>query len=290
MKKFILCTILAVALCSCQFDPESTYSTYDTDLTIVEVQVNDTYVVFNITPDDPTCYYYCTILQKGTLEAKQIDDNQFMRHCIDSLYADYNKWKETQTADKYIADFGSYNLYYGKKTEQFFLLFPDCDYEILSFGIDPDKREPLGRLQRHPIRTKPIDPDYVSPMSIDFTVKVTKESNGLNSAEVVVRPSYQGKVWLDPYWCYIVSEQVLIEHFNNDPIAFLQDRIDAFLKGEPETLDHILTNVCTLYCEQDESKKSERYIVIAAPFFTTWREKVFTYTFSYDIDEDGAIQ
>lgn len=274
-----LCIILATfALSSCKLSAEPDIEKKATTLNISSVAI-DTQAIVEVKPTDYRCYYYFE--NRTAKEMEGVDEQKFMKHCVDSLYNCYQEWLKIQTDHIYKADFGSHSLRYGNSTEYYIQLHPETDYEVVGFCVDADTHQAIGGLQRYKYRTEKIDTTYVSPMVIDFEVSMFYE-DGLAKSEVTIRPTANGKLCLDQYLFCWVSENDLKEFFDDSPTKFLE-YVELESGGFPELLKWNIRN--DVKAVKVDNVPDERIVLVCAPFFTTWRERVYYLRYKW---EDGG--
>lgn len=83
------------------------------------------------------------------------NQKQFMQLALDSANIDYLNWRywELKNGEFNVASFASHSLQYGN-TEHFFTnLFPDTEYWIYAFVVNPETLKPVGKLSLKTIRT-----------------------------------------------------------------------------------------------------------------------------------------
>ena len=83
------------------------------------------------------------------------NQKQFMLLAIDSANIDYLNWRywELKNGEFNVASFASHSLQYGN-TEHFFTnLFPDTEYWIYAFVVNPETLKPVSKLSLKTIRT-----------------------------------------------------------------------------------------------------------------------------------------
>ena len=279
-----LCAILAAfTLSSCKLTAEPEIVKKPTTLNYT-VQAIDTQAIVEVKPTDYRCYYYFE--NRTAKEMEGVDEQKFMKECVDSLYDKYQEWLKTETDNIYKADFGSHCLRYGNSTEYYIQLEPETDYEIVGFCVNADSHEAIGGLQRYKYRTQKIDTEYVSPITIDFEVNMYLEDFEPKSL-ITIRPTDNAKLCLDPYTFTWIPEPLLIEYFDNSPTKFLEyieEQSEEFPELQEDLMGLIANDVIT---ETIDNTIGERMVLICAPFFTTWRQKVFY--LRYDWEENATI-
>lgn len=140
---FLLLAVLPLSSCLTQ----SKYHVYGVD---VEIDVNDVssgYVRADFSTSRDA--YYVTGCIPVESEYDPVNKaEQFMTLMVDSLYRNYLDWRYEYLKDQedYIADFASHSLQYGDSERYFQGLSSNTSYWIYAFVVNPDSKEPSGRL------------------------------------------------------------------------------------------------------------------------------------------------
>ena len=97
---------------------------------------------------------------------------QFMTLAIDSANVEYLIWRNKllKEGEFNIAPFASHALQYGKVTHTFTALYPETEYWVYAFAVNPETLEPIGTLHLMTIKTTD---ESVIDVRFEYRVKGT---------------------------------------------------------------------------------------------------------------------
>ena len=277
LYRILLIGVLTLGLWGCKENSNPPHSEKATNLNFEITRLMDTHVAFTVNPDDANCYYYYVLKSSAEIESLKYSGNELAQKALDSLYELYCEWSQEQPKE-YCADFGSHSLYNGYNTQIHVLLHPDTEYQLLGFCVDPVRVKLLGDMQVFKFRTTPVDTEYVSPMTVDFAVDMNR-GDKIMAIEVTARPTYQGRVCLDPYFFTVLPQSELDLSYGGSVERFIQESMDLLRELEV-TRELVYVDVCN--DEYPRVNEGTEMVAVAAPYTSTWQQSVFTRRFKME--------
>jgi len=153
MKKFlIILSVAAVIAAAC--DPIPEYATKKVEIEMQLDAVSAGFIQATFIPSKPAYYAVSFDKVRQGVDPQEYKTN-FMELVVDSLYVEYVQWRYSHLmkGEKYVADFASHSLKYGKTTYTQHFLEPDTDYWMYCFVVDPTSNKPVGDLFCEVVRT-----------------------------------------------------------------------------------------------------------------------------------------
>lgn len=156
ISPFILRTLcivlLSIVLFSC--NPEANWVTEDVDINMNIQTVSAAFVQcsFSTTKDA----YYLVAIEPAREDIDPMSvQKQFMTLALDSANTEYILWRNSllKEGEFNIAPFASHALQYGETTRFFTGLWPDTDYWVYAFVVNPSTMQPAGKLHLQTIHT-----------------------------------------------------------------------------------------------------------------------------------------
>lgn len=198
--------LLVIILFSC--NPEAPWTTNNVRISMQVDRYSAGFVDCSFATNKDA-YYLIGITPAPEELTRPADENLFMQHALDSVYADYQYWRQRlENLEVYpIAPFSSHSLQYGAVQRIFTGLRPDTEYWIYAFVVNPDKRIPVGHLHLISLRTTEASLmevgfdyrvkgrwDYVYPLDTlgNIDDRFPYLATTRDSAEMAEEPDYRG--------------------------------------------------------------------------------------------------
>ena len=169
MKIDLLAAILTFALSLCACRPEAQWTDKGVEVQISINNVSATLVDCNFSTNKDA-YYLIGIeeVRPGYDPMKQ--QKQYMTLALDSANLEYLSWRYEllKNGEFNIAPFASHSLHYGETDYIFSRLWPDNDYWIYAFAVNPETLEPIGILHLVQVTTAKVS---TIDLHFDYRVK-----------------------------------------------------------------------------------------------------------------------
>lgn len=259
---------------------EARFNSRGTELTFHVHDLMGTQVTVETTLKDDECYYYMNIISKEEYDKQNHPDKIFMSLMMDSLEVEYLEWKREYLKENvpYIASLRSHFFDYGGSTHFFVGLTPETDYYIYGFCVNPNTKEPVGKLYKQLVTTTALDTTTISPMVLDFRVEDMPEQG---KTRITIRPSVDGKPYQEPFACIPTSvpERLIEEEYGGDIVRYA-DSIFAFMNEISIQEIFIKRDITTF--EDYDLIPGERYILLAAAYRITYAQALYSLHYTFE--------
>ena len=155
-RRFIagLTAAAVIALCAISCSPEAPWTTRDVQITIDVQQISAGFIECQFSTNKNA--YYLVACEPAIEGVNPMEyQKQFMMLALDSANVKYLMWRNQRLKEGEfnVAPFASHALQYGAVHYVFTPLQANTHYWLYAFVVDPDKMEPVGRLNFQNIYT-----------------------------------------------------------------------------------------------------------------------------------------
>ncbi len=154
MNKYCISILLLLAMVVCGCEPEAKWTNKTVDIKISIKNISAAFIEcdFSTSTDN---YYLIAIEPARDNYDPMAHQKQFMMLALDSANLKYLQWRNRLFANGEfnVAPFASHALQYGAINHIFTGLWPDTDYWIYAFTVNPETLEPIGTLHLQTIHT-----------------------------------------------------------------------------------------------------------------------------------------
>ena len=239
MKKIITIALCALALSACTEKVVLVTSPINLSLRIDEIK--GTKAIFTITVDNPDAYYsYCL------WNDPNISDEALLDYILSAAEEDYKI--KTENGALKIASYVDYNCYRGTRTLRATRLYPDTQYKLMVFQMNPKTMKPIGKAISQTIKTKPVTE---TPMDFQIVIRGTA---------ITVIPSDQNRTY---YWEYD-NQDLMYDNFNW-PFGWYLSIVDMY--EHYGFMDNLLSKGTVVYdADRDSFDEGEICTIVAAAY------------------------
>ncbi len=228
--RLILCALpvaLLAMLASC--NPEAPWTTKDVTVEMKVKTVSAGFIECEFSTNKEA-YYYIAVEQVREDFDPMTQQKQFMTMALNNAYTDYIDWQNAllKAGEFHVAPFSSHVLQYGDVDHFFTGLLTDTKYWLYAFVVNPDKKEPVGKLNLVEVQTTDTSIinihfayrvkgswDYVYPTDSLGNIQAyfpyiacTRDSAQLREESKGLCPSFYFKWWMLEQ--YLLSDSVRI--------------------------------------------------------------------------------
>ena len=162
----VLCILYSVFFASC--NPAAKWETENVEIEMKIETVSAGFVECSFSTNKDA-YYLIAIEEAKEDMDPTLHPKQFMMLALDSANVEYLAWRNKllKEGEFNVAPFSSHALQYGTINHFFTGLWPDTEYWIYAFVVNPDKMTPAGKLYLETIQTA-----VESDLSVTFEYRV----------------------------------------------------------------------------------------------------------------------
>ena len=221
-----LSLLFAATLISC--DPEAVWHTKNVTITMQQDVVSAGFAEYRFSTNRDA--YYLVACEPVDSTRHPFDKpKQFMMLALDSANTAYINWRNRllKEGEFNIAPFSSHMLQYGAIDHFFTNLYPETDYWIYAFVVDPDKLEPAGKLYIETITTADS-----SVMDVHFEYRV----RGL--WDYIYPLNDRGQIANKyPYLAATADSATIVDSLQTTPLLYFSDLfLDLYINHPTERI------------------------------------------------------
>lgn len=228
-----------------------------------------------VSPSDEEGYYYCGYLDKATMG--DMSDSELTENVLANLQ---------NMIDQY-ASVG-YNvtlkdlLLQGTKTLIASGMTASTDYVMFAFGIDVETETASPVVTRVPFRTLDVPvSNMIISIQYDSTAYIV---NSKGKTDTLVYFAAQPSNNHETYLFNGALKSTLVENFNGDPAAFMQN-MEAQYDKQGTLEKYLRTGVNKIYAKNPA--EGSLWVLIAVGYDGGFTTKIFTYEYTYAAPKDG---
>lgn len=164
----VLCILYSVFFASC--NPVAKWETENVEIEMKIETVSAGFVECSFSTNKDA-YYLIAIEEAKEDMDPTLHPKQFMMLALDSANVEYLAWRNKllKEGEFNVAPFSSHALQYGTINHFFTGLWPDTEYWIYAFVVNPDKMEPAGKLYFTTVKT--TEKSIVDDIHFHYRVK-----------------------------------------------------------------------------------------------------------------------
>lgn len=162
----VLCPLSLLLTPSC--NPEAKWETNDVEIQMSLSTVSAGFIECTFSTNKEA--YYLVAIEPVREDYNPLDhQKQFMMLALDSANVSYLKWRNEllQKGESNVAPFASHALQYGHIDYFFTGLYPNNEYWVYAFVVNPETMKPAGKLYLQTVKTT-----YESIMDIHFDYRI----------------------------------------------------------------------------------------------------------------------
>lgn len=261
--------ILAV---SCSYLP--TRSASSTEIEFELTSLLGTRVMVTANPKDNNTLFYFNVVsavEYGKLQAEYGDG--LAQYLVDEAYGIYTKWlEEVSKGQSYRASWNDFWCFGRGNIKYFVNLTPLTDYVVCGVVLRPGTRKALGGVQTKRFTTTDIQM-ISKPMQFDFML-----DDDPDGFKYYVKPTYKGRICLDPYVSLIVKKDTLdAPPYHGDVKKYALD----WYMARKNDIDRYLRCDISRTVVDDIMEQGTRYVLMAAPYNFSEDLNVLKMEFTY---------
>ncbi|MCR5050867.1 MAG: hypothetical protein K6A36_07275 [Paludibacteraceae bacterium] len=239
-SKYIIGLLLLGIIGMCACNPEAKWKTDDVQIYMTLETVSAGFIECTFSTNKEA--YYLIAVEEAKEDYNPLEhQKQFMMLALDSANKEYINWRNSllKKSEFNIAPFASHALQYGFTDKFFTGLYPDTEYWVYAFVVNPNTLTPSGRLYMMNVKTtreSVVDVhfayrvkgnwDYIYPMDSTGNIysqfpyiATTRDSLEL-VAEGAVDPQFYFMTWMFGLFLYPENASVYygVKAMNNDGI------------------------------------------------------------------------